>query len=184
MEDNKDMVATIETVEEVKEMNEEEKTEETKETKTEKTYSRDELNKIIATEKSKLLQDIEAKRNEAEKLAKMKEDERLQYERDKAEQELNELKIQLNAKNLKDEAIKIATEKGLPIQYLDLVDFTKESAESINTKLQSIADARSKDLEGYLNSKLKEKAPFQKAEEKSAKDPYLAGFEKGWGNIK
>lgn len=183
MKDNKDLVSTTETVEEVKEMNEEEKAEETKETKTEKTYSRDELNKIIATEKSKLLQDIEAKRNEAEKLAKMKEDERLQYERDKAEKELNELKIQLNAKNLKDEAVKIASEKELPISYLDLIDFTKESAESINAKLQSIAEARSKDLEGYLNSKLKEKAPYQKAEEKSATiDPFVKGFEKGWTN--
>ena len=181
MEDNKNMVTATETVEEVKEVQEESNTKEA--TKTEKTYSRDELNKIIATEKSKLLQDIEAKRNEAEKLAKMKEDERLQYERDKAEKELNELKIKLNAKDLKDEAIKIASEKGLPIQYLDLVDFTKESAESINEKLQKIADARSKDLEGYLNSKLKEKAPYQKSEEKSSeKDPYLAGFEKGWAN--
>lgn len=178
MENNKEMVTTTETVEEVKDTQEKVKTEETK---AEKTYSRDELNKIIATEKSKLLQDIEAKRNEAEKLAKMKEDERLQYERDKAEQELNELKIQLNAKNLKDEAMKIATEKDLPIQYLDLIDFTKETAESISAKLQNIADARSKDLEGYLNSKLKEKAPFQKVEEKSTtKDPFLAGFEKGW----
>lgn len=171
-----EMVTTTETVEKVEDTKEEVKTEE----KTEKTYSRDELNKIIATEKSKLLQEVEAKRNEAEKLAKMKEDERLQYEKSKVEQELNDLKVQLNAKNLKDEAVKIASEKGLPLQYLDLVDFTKETAESINAKLQNIVDARSKDLEGYLNSKLKEKAPFQKVEDKTTKDPFLAGFEKGW----
>jgi hypothetical protein len=111
----------------------------------------------------------------------MKEDERIAYERDKAEKELNELNNQLNAKELKDEAVKLASEKGLPIQYLDLVDFTKESAESINAKVQHLVEARSKDLEGYLNSKLKEKAPFQKVEDTGAKvDPFIEGFNKGW----
>jgi hypothetical protein len=172
VEDNK-VVATTETVEE-------ESKEEVKETKVEKTYSRDEVNKIIAAENSKLLQSIEAKKNEAEKLAKMKEEERLQYERDKVQGELNELKIQLNAKNLKDEATKIASEKGLPISYLELVDFTKETAESIDGKIQTLVDARSKDLETALNSKLKQTSPFQKKDDGMKSDLYEQAFKKGW----
>lgn len=172
MEDNKDLVTTTETVEE--EVKEEEVKEE--KVKVEKTFSRDELNKIIATEKAKAIEEERAKINEAQKLSKMKEDERLQYEKEKAESELLELKSALNAKSLKEEAIKIATEKELPISYLDLVDFSKETAESINSKIMSLTEARSKDLESYLNSKLKEKAPKQVQTDTKSDDPFIKGF--------
>jgi hypothetical protein len=138
------------------------------------------VSKAIETSKAKLLQDIEAQKNEAEKLAKMKEDERVKYEKDQVQKELNELKIQLNAKNLKDEATKIANEKGLPTSYLELVDFTKETAESINEKVQTLVDARSKDLEGYLNTKLKQTPPSTVKDDGKAIDPYIAGFMKTW----
>lgn len=137
------------------------------------------VSKALETSKSKWENDFQAKQDEAQKLAKMKDDEKLQYEKEKVEKELNDLKTQLNAKNLKDEAYKIASEKQIPIDYLDLIDFTKETAESINGKITNIAEARTKDLESYLNTKLKEPAPKQVAGS-TAKDPFIQGFEDGW----
>lgn len=135
--------------------------------------------KALETAKSKWQEETEAKQNEAQKLAKMKDDEKTKYEKEKVEKELAELKGQLNSKSLKEEAVKIATEKGLPIQYLDLVDFSKETAESIDGKIQSIVSARNTDLEKYLNTKLKEKAPTQKASATSS-DPFIEGFNNAW----
>lgn len=137
------------------------------------------VSKALETAKGKWENDYQSKQNEAQKLAKMKDDEKLQYEKEKVEKELNDLKSQLNAKNLKDEAYKIASEKQIPISYLDLIDFTKETAESINGKITNIAEARTKDLETYLNTKLKEPAPKQ-VSGSTAQDPFLKGFEEGF----
>lgn len=170
-------------------VSEEVKVQENEEIKTEakpevKLFSRDELNKIIAAERTKVADELKAQQNEAQKLAKMKEDERLQYEKEKAEKELSELKRQLAANNLKDEAYKIAAEKQIPISYLELIDFKTETAESINGKIQNISEARTKDLETYLNSKLKEPAPKQMTGSSAKLDPFKEGFEKGWKNEK
>lgn len=135
--------------------------------------------KALETAKTKWQEDNEAKQNEAQKLAKMKDDEKTKYEKEKVEKELATLKGQLNSKNLKEEATKIASEKGVPIQYLDLVDFSKETAESINSKIDAIETARKTDIEKYLNTKLKEKAPTQKASATSS-DPFIDGFNKAW----
>ena len=62
---------------------------------------------------------------------------------------------------------------------MELVDFSKETAESINEKIEKISNTRSKDLEDYLNTKLKEPAPKTVAGS-TAKDPFIHGFEDGW----
>ena len=55
----------------------------------EKTFTRDELNKIVNAERSKVLEEykaqVEAEKTEAEKLAKMKSDEKLQYQLEKTD---------------------------------------------------------------------------------------------------
>ena len=78
MEENKSLETTAESVETV----------ETEVKEQEKTFTRDELNKIVSTEKMKALEEykaqVEAEKTEAEKLAKMKSDEKLQYQLEKA----------------------------------------------------------------------------------------------------
>lgn len=133
--------------------------------KEEKTYSRDELNKIISAEREKvraeLIKDEEAKKTEAEKLAKMDADEKHRYELEKAEKEKNEALSKLNAYELKEQATKIATEKDLDISLIDIIDYSKETADSIKTKLDNIDSVFKKAVEKKVNERLQEKSPRQ-----------------------
>lgn len=138
------------------------------------------VNKSLDTARNNWQKDYDAKlekeRSEAEKLAQMDADQKIQYELEKAKAEKEELQSQLNAINLYKTASGIATEKGLPIGYLDLVDFTKESAETITTKIDKLQELRQKDLETYLSSKLKQNTPQEKKINDTKIDPYIEGF--------
>ena len=111
---------------------------------------------------------------EAEKLAKMDADQKAKYEMNKLKQENQSLLGQINATNLYKQASEIANEKEIPLAYLDLIDFTKETAEGISSKLEKIATARSKDLEAYLSSKARQRTPQER--NVPVIDPYIEGF--------
>lgn len=118
---------------------------------------------------------LEAERNEAEKLAKMDAEQKIKYELDKERQKREELENKLNAETLYRTASSIASEKDLPIGYLDLFDFSKETAESVDEKLKKIEELRSRDRESYLKSKFTEQAPKEKKSNVKY-DPYIEGF--------
>ena len=138
------------------------------------------VDKSLNTAKTNWKKDYDAKmekeRTEAEKLAKMDAEQKIQYELEKANNEKAELKSQLDAINLYKTASDIATERELPIGYLDLVDFTKETADTINSKIDKIVELRQKDLDNYLKTKLKQDTPTEKTTKSNVVDPYLEGF--------
>lgn len=138
------------------------------------------VDKSLTTAKTNWEKDIrsqiEKERTEAEKLAKMDADQKIKYELNKAKSEKEALQSELNAINLYKTASTIATEKGLPTGYLDLIDFSKESADTITDKITKLQEIRSKDLEAYLNSKLRQPTPTEKRTETKKIDPYVAGF--------
>lgn len=137
----------------------------------------DKLNaKSLETAKAKWEEDYKAKLTEAEKLAKMNAEQKLKYDLDKATKEVAELKSQLDAGNLRKTATDIATDKGLPVGYLDLIDFSKENAETITGRIDKLVELRSKDMENYLNSKLQQPTPQEKHESQATLDPYIEGF--------
>lgn len=137
----------------------------------------DKLNaKSLETAKAKWEEDYQAKLTEAEKLAKMNAEQKLKYELDKASKERDELKAQLEAGNLRKTATDIATDKGLPIGYLDLIDFSRENAQTITSRIDKLVDLRNKDLENYLNTKLKQPTPEEKQGGQEKLDPYIEGF--------
>ena len=133
--------------------------------KTEKTYTRDELNKIISAERDKLkaelVKEAEEKKSEAEKLAKMDADEKHKYELEKATKEKEDALAKLNAYELKEQATKIASEKELDISLLDIIDYSKETADSIKTKIDNIDNVFKKAVEKRVNERLQEKSPRQ-----------------------
>lgn len=133
------------------------------------------VSQALETAKTKWQQEAEAKRTEAEKLAKMDAEQKLNYELKKFKEENAKLQNQLNAGNLYKQASSIVGEKEIPTGYLDLFDFNVESAESINKKIEIIETLRNKDRENYLNNKLKETGYKEKKEE-SKVDPYIEGF--------
>lgn len=146
----------------------------------EKKYSRDELNKILNAERNKIKEEIkaeyESQKSEAEKLAKMDADQKLNYELDLKTKENEELKNQLNAMTLKSQATALANEKGLPLGYIEDLDFAKETAESINEKIDKLIKVRSNDLDGYLKDKLKQPSPKAIDDKNKTTDPYVQGF--------
>lgn len=115
--------------------------------------------KALETAKTKWEQDAEVKRTEAEKLAKMDADEKHKYELDKAKSEMSEAVSKLNAYELKEEAIKIASEKELPISLLNVIDYRKENAESIKTKIDEIEVVYKQAIQTGINDRMKEKTP-------------------------
>jgi hypothetical protein len=115
--------------------------------------------KALETAKTKWEQDAEVKRTEAEKLAKMDSDEKHKYELEKAFKEKEEAISKLNAYELKEEAIKIASGKELPISLLSVIDYTKENAESIKTKIDEIEVVYKQAIQSGINDRMKEKTP-------------------------
>ena len=103
----------------------------------------------------------EKERSEAEALAKMTEEEKHQHELKKLEAERRQAIDELNAYRLKDEASKIAGEKGIDVSLLDLIDYSTATAENVKDKLDAIESAFSKAVERAVNEKLKQPRPVQ-----------------------
>lgn len=120
----------------------------------------------------------ESKMAEAEKLAKMDKEQKAKYEIEIRDKKIAEYEAKENARNLRDEAINIVTEKEIPVAYLELFKFESMNAEEVKTAIEKIEALRNKDRENYLNNALKQKAPTQKTViSVDEEDPYIKGFE-------
>ena len=101
----------------------------------------------------------EKERSEAEALAKMTEEEKHQHEIQKLDAERKQAVAELNAYRLKDEAVKIASEKGIDVSLLDLIDYSTATAENVKERMDVIESAFSKAVEKAVNEKLKQARP-------------------------
>lgn len=117
------------------------------------------MTKGIETAIENKMAELEAQRSEAEKLAKMKDDEKHQYELNKANKERDVAIAELNAYKLKEEAIKIAREKGLDISLLEDIDYSKQTADTISTIIDTKKAVFDKAIEKAINEKYKENSP-------------------------
>jgi hypothetical protein len=115
--------------------------------------------KALETARTKWEKEAEEKRTEAEKLASMNAEEKHKYELEKLAKERDEAISRLNAYELKEQAIKIANEKELPISLLNVIDYTKENAESIKTKIEEIEVVYKQAIQSGINDRMKEKTP-------------------------
>lgn len=151
----KDMESTAESVEKVEPSNAEENKE--------KTYTRDEVNKMINAEKQKerqaMLEEMEAKKAEADKLAKMDEDQKKSYELEQERARANKAENELQAYRLKDETIRQANQRGISLGYIDTIDFSRETAESINSKLDIFEKVSKAEREKAISEYSKEPPP-------------------------
>ena len=156
-EENKNMEATAESVEKVETSTVEVKKEE------EKTFTRDEVNKMINAERLKerqsVINEYETKKAEAERFAKLSEDEK-QKELLKAEKaRADKAERDLNAHKLKDETIRQANERGISIDLIQTLDFNTETAESIYSKLAIFEKTCKSEREKAINEYSREPAP-------------------------
>lgn len=160
--EEKSMVSTTENVE--NETSTEVKAEsEPTQVETPKTYTRDEVNKMLNAERTKereaVLREVEARKVEAERLAKMDEDQKKSYEIEQANKRALTAESELNAYRLKDEAIKQASEKGVDLDLMQTLDYTKETAESITQKIEIFSNASKKIHEKAISEYSKEPTP-------------------------
>ena len=110
---------------------------------------------MIAAEVGKALQ----RQQEADRLANMTEAERVQHEHDEAIRRADEAEQALNAYKLQAEASKLANAAGLPLEFLDTIDFRTAKAETVKGTVENLASVFKKAVEAAVNERLKQPAP-------------------------
>ena len=125
------------------------------------------VQKALETARTKWEAEEQSKRTEAEKLAKMDAEQKAKYELKKANEERDSALAKLNAYELKNTAIRIAQEKGLDISLLEDIDYSKQTAETITTIIDTKKAVFDKALEKAMNDKYKESTPLTNMSEKT-----------------
>ncbi len=122
-----------------------------------------------AVEKARKQWQLEAdtEKTEAEKLAQMNETQKLQYKLRKQEEENLKFQKQLNARDLKDEAIKIATtaDTAFDPEFLNLFDYENMTAEQLQEKTKLIKTIQDRIVEKTVNEWSKEKPPYNPSQD-------------------
>ena len=119
------------------------------------------VQKSLDTARAKWEAEEEARKSEAEKLAKMKEDERINYELEQARKKQEEAELKLSAYELKEEAIKMANipETQVDVSLLNLIDFRSIKAEQVEPTIKNIKKVFDSAVENEVNKRLKETTP-------------------------
>ena len=121
------------------------------------------MSKALDTAKSKWQEEADAKakaeKEEAEKIANMKAEEKMQYELAKANESTKEAVAELQAYKLKEEALKIAQEKNIPVGLLELVTFKGSDSEKMGKDLENLSAVFSAEVQKAINEKLKQTPP-------------------------
>lgn len=101
-------------------------------------------------------------KTEAERLAQMNETEKLQYQLQKQQKDYEDIHKKLNARDLKDEGIKIATnpETAFDPEFLNLFKFEDMTAEELQEKTKTLKTIQDRIVEKAVNEWSKEKPPY------------------------
>ena len=101
----------------------------------------------------------------------MNETQRLQYQLKKQEEANQEIQRKLNARDLKDEALKIATSQDTAFdpEFLNLFDYENMTAEVLQEKTKLIKSIQDRIVEKTLNEWSKEKPPYNPSNDSSEK---------------
>lgn len=104
----------------------------------------------------------DAEKSEAERLAKMNETQKLQYQLQKQQKDYEAMQRKLNARDLKDEALKIATTQDTAFdpEFLNLFDYENMTAKQLQEKTKLIKSIQDRIVEKAVNEWSKEKPPY------------------------
>ncbi len=125
------------------------------------------VSKSLETAKAKWQEEAELKKSEAEKLARMDESEKHKYEVNKLLKEKEDATNKLNAYELKNVAQEIASQKGVPLSLLKVIDYSKENAESVSGKINELEAVYKQAIQDGINERMKEKTPKTVVENKT-----------------
>ena len=107
----------------------------------------------LANERKRLEQIADDKISEAEKLAKMSDLEKKEYQQTKEAKELARREAELNKRELMAEAKVTLTEKGLPVGLADLLDYS--DAESVSKSITTVAETYNSAVQAGVDARLK-----------------------------
>ena len=111
------------------------------------------VQKAIETAQNNWKQKHDEEKTEAEKLAKMSKEEKLEYQLELEKNKRIEAENKNKANDLEKQAIKIASDKGLDVSLLQYIDFTKIKAEELLTKIEEMSKTFNEAVERKVNSK-------------------------------
>lgn len=120
------------------------------------------VQKAIQTAQESWKAKNDQEKSEAERLAQMNETEKLQYQLSQKEKSIEEIQKKLNARDLKDEALKIATTQDTAFdpEFLNLFDYENMTAEQLQEKTKLIKNIQDRIVEKTINEWSKEKPPY------------------------
>jgi hypothetical protein len=130
-------------------------------TPTAKTFTQEELNAIIDKRLERERKDAQARIDkavtEAQKLAKMNAEERLEHERKAREAALKEREAEITKRELRAEAKSQLSDKGLPVELAEVLPYT--DADTTNAALAAVEKVFRQAVEKGVNERLKGNAP-------------------------
>ena len=127
----------------------------------EKKYTDADVDAIIDKKFAKWKSEQEAKENEAKKLAKMNADEKQKYQLDQREQELADREKAIARKELTAEAKAMLSERGLPVELVNVVDLS--NAEAVTESVASIQKTWEDAVQKGVSDRMKGSAPIKTA---------------------
>ena len=127
------------------------------------------VEKALNTSRTKMQADIEAKmaevRTEAEKMAKMKAEQKAQYEREKQIKDLTDREAAITKRELMATAKEQLVDKGLPITLASVLNYA--NAEECTASIDAVSKAFQEAVEKTVNERLAGGKPPKKAETKT-----------------
>ena len=141
----------------------EEKLKEPKKEESEKKYSDEEVNAILSKKFAKWTAQKEKELDEAQKLAEMDAQQKAEYERDKLEKELAELKRENTLNAMGKTARTILSEQGVHLPDALVSILVTEEAESTKTNVDSFVQLFKEAVDAAVNEKLKSGTPKRMA---------------------
>lgn len=117
-------------------------------------------------EKEKWQAMTDDKLSEADRLAKMNQDEKTKYLQDKREKELSDREATIIRKELKAEAKNTLASDSLPVDLAEILDYS--SAEACKASMETVKKTFQKAVEAAVEEKLKGDKPLKKQSNDSA----------------
>lgn len=122
------------------------------------------INTAVTNEQKKWQAMTDDKLSEAEKLAKMTEEEKTKYLQQKREKNLTDREAAVTRKELMAEAKNTLASDNLPVELAEVLDYT--DADSCMKSMEKVKSAFQKAVEAAVEEKLKGGKPPKKAPEK------------------
>ena len=121
------------------------------------------INTAVTNEQKKWQAMTDDKLSEAEKLAKMTEEEKTKYLQQKREKDLTDREAAVTRKELMAEAKNTLASDNLPVELAEVLDYT--DADSCMKSMEKVKNAFQKAVEAAVEEKLKGGKPQKKAPE-------------------